>query len=560
MVTDADRPVRETAAQRRAKPSFLEIAQETAEKFGVCKRPLPMRVEDPKTWTVSYVATPCKSTVASVCPACAAQARYLRMTQCREGWHLDHEPVDEKREVTDWQREILDARADLVEQYQQAKAAGDEELAAAIAEWVADLDAELRSIGLRGPLPPLETKPRKRRTRSTRRCQDVPDLPRKKVSRNTIRDAYADRHRPGMLITLTLPSYGAINRTGAKDDKGKACSDGSPRHPDDYDYTQAARDIVHFGKLFDRWIQNMRRAVGRDLQYFAVVEPQKRGAPHVHVLVRTDLPRELVIKVTEATYHQVWWPHFDREVYTGDNMPVWDEEAATFVNLRTHRPLESWDAALDAMDSVDVLEPAHTLRFGVQVDPRHIQGVISGEKADKAIAYVTKYLTKSIAEIVEPQSVRAAVHYDRLHAELAHTPCSPRCGVWLRYGIVPKGATAKTVPGRCRGKAHRRDTLGLPGRRVLVSRRWTGKTLPDHKADRAEFVRQLLADVGIEKPDTSHLRVTPVEPGDQHVPPREHLIMAAIAQRTHWRAEYTEALLAASPPGTQEHSAIQTAA
>ncbi|QIS09283.1 replication initiator [Nocardia arthritidis] len=554
------KPVRETAADRRAKPSFLEIAQTTAEKFGVCKRPVPMRVEDPKTWTVSYIATPCKSTIASVCPACAAQARYVRMTQCREGWHLDHEPVQEKREPSEWQRELLTARADLVDGYHKATAAGDEELAAGFVEVIQDIDAELRETGVRGPLPPLEPRPRKRRTRSTRRRQDVPDLPRKTVSRNTIRDAYAGGHRPGMLITLTMPSYGRINRDGARDADGKVCSDGSPCRPQDYDYTRAARDIVHVGRLFDRWIQNMRRAVGRDLQYFAVVEPQRRGAPHLHVLIRTDLPRELVVKVTEATYHQVWWPHFDHEVYTSANMPVWDEKVGTFVDPRTHRPLTGWDAALDAMDAVDVLEPAHEVRFGVQIDPRHIRGVIAGEQADKAIRYVTKYLTKSIAEIVEPQSVRAAEHYDRLHAELCHTPCSPRCGVWLRYGIVPKGATAKTIPGRCRGKAHRRDTLGLPGRRVLVSRRWTGKTLPDHRADRTEFVRQLLAAVGISKPDTTHLRITPVEPGDQHCPPREHLITAAIAQRTRDRAEYLNALLAASPPGTQEHSAIEKAA
>ncbi|MBO0884313.1 MAG: replication initiator protein, partial [Mycobacterium sp.] len=135
--------------------------------------------------------------------------------------------------------------------------------------------------------------------------------------------------------------------------------------------------------------------------------------------------------------------------------------------------------------------------------------------------------------------------------------CSPQCGIWLRYGIVPKGANAKTVAGRCKGKAHRRDTLGLRGRRVLVSRRWTGKTLPDHKADRAEFVRQLLASVGIVKPDTSRLIVRPAEPGDPAIPPREQLVMAAVAQRIKWRAEYTTASLNADPPGTHDLSAIQ---
>ena len=50
--------------------------------------------------------------------------------------------------------------------------------------------------------------------------------------------------------------------------------------------------------------------------------------------------------------------------------------------------------------------------------------------------------------------------------------------------IQPLGVTSRTVPGQCKGRAHRRSTLGLPGRRVLVSRKWSGKTLADHRADR----------------------------------------------------------------------------
>ena len=30
---------------------------------------------------------------ASVCPSCAERAKTLRAAQCREGWHLDYEPV-----------------------------------------------------------------------------------------------------------------------------------------------------------------------------------------------------------------------------------------------------------------------------------------------------------------------------------------------------------------------------------------------------------------------------------------------------------------------------------
>ncbi|AHH17270.1 hypothetical protein NONO_c24740 [Nocardia nova SH22a] len=553
-------PDRETAAQRRAQPNLMDIAEAAAEKFDVCRRPIAMRVEDPKTGAVTYEGAPCKSTMESVCPACAKAHRALRIAQCREGWHVTAEPVEYKPEPTEAHTAIIAARADLAEQYRAAIADGDEDSAAGIREVVADLDRELRDLGVRGRLPSLDETGTDRRRRSTRRRQDVPDLPRRKVEKRTLGKEIGG-YLSSMFVTLTMPSYGRINADGATDDKGLPCSDGSPVRPDTYDYQAQARDAVFFSKLVDRWIQNLRRAVGWDVQYFATVEPQKRGAPHLHILIRGAISRELIKQVTAATYHQVWWPRFDPEnrVYGGDYQPVWDYRQATFVDPATHEPLTFWDDALDILDTVDDLEPAHVVRFGAQMDRKHIKGVIA-EKAGKTIGYVTKYLVKSIAEIVEPRSARSADHYDRLHAELQSVPCSPRCPVWLEYGIVPRGVTEKTIPGRCKGKAHRRDTLGLPGRRVLVSRRWSGKTLPDHRADRAEFVRQLLAQVGITKPDTSHLKVTPVEPGDKSQPLREHLIMGAISRRTAWRAEYLRARMAAEPPGPQHTSATQDAA
>jgi hypothetical protein len=132
--------------------------------------------------------------------------------------------------------------------------------------------------------------------------------------------------------------------------------------------------------------------------------------------------------------------------------------------------------------------------------------------------------------------------------------------VWLLYGVQPLGVTSKTVPGHCKGRAHRRTTLGLPGRRVLVSRKWSGKTLADHKADRQAFVAQALAAVGVEKsvPDPGRLLWRKVAPGDQNVPPRAHLLMHAVAERISWRAEYDRAMLAAAgPPGDVGTSATQ---
>ena len=77
-------------------------------------------------------------------------------------------------------------------------------------------------------------------------------------------------------------------------------------------------------------------------------------------------------------------------------------------------------------------------------------------------------------------------------AELERTPCSPHSPIWLLYGVQPRKVPHATVPGVCKGKAHRPEHLGIASRRVLVSRKWSNKTLDDHHAERTAFVRQLL--------------------------------------------------------------------
>ncbi|MFR9752597.1 replication initiator [Nocardia sp. 004] len=541
-------PKHQTAAERRAMPDLRDIAEAAAEQHDVCARVVPMRAIDTNTGRVSYVGAPCKSTVASTCPACAKANKYVRVTQLREGWCADHEPVQPEPVVTETQEQVLAARAELFTQYHEARRDGDDELADAVKTLVADLDTELRELGVRGRLPALEEKPR-RKAKSTRRRDDLPDLPRKKIARTTVGTAYANgRYRPSTFHTLTVDSYGGINRV-RDEETGEMVSDGSPRDPDSYDYARAARDIMHVKALFDRWIQNLRRAVGWNVQYWGSVEPQKRGAPHIHLAIRGSIPTKLLYQVTAATYRSIWWPHFDQEVYTDEHMPVWDETAGTFVDPTTRQALTYWDDALEIIDSVDDIEPAHTLRFGGQSKP--IQIIAGTPEMDRKIGYLTKYLTKSVAEVLDSDSPRVNRHYERLHAELQRTPCSPTCAVWLRYGIVPKGASEKTQPGRCRGRNHRRDLLGVPGKRCVSSTKWSGKTIPDHKAERLEFVRNELAAIGIIPPDTSHLRITPVRPGDRDAPPRSHLVMALVSARITQRAQYTMARLAMAegPPG-----------
>jgi hypothetical protein len=176
--------------------------------------------------------------------------------------------------------------------------------------------------------------------------------------------------------------------------------------------------------------------------------------------------------ITAATYHQVWWPAHDQLVYGGERLPVWDTRAKAFTDSDTGAPLPSWEQACE-----ELTEPAHVVRFGAQV---HVKGILGGtEEAGRHVGYLTKYLAKSIGQAAgldEHATDAQRDHARRLHAELTITPCSPRCPVWLLYGIQPQGAPHSMTPGRCKGKAHKPEHLGIGGRRVLVSRKWSNKT------------------------------------------------------------------------------------
>ena len=492
--------------------------RELAEANGVCIRPVVHEVTDTVTGRVRLVPIPCGATLSSKCGPCAQRNRVLRMQQCREGWHLETEPVRDEPEP-DPQEEPDDTSEQ------------DEEPG--------------------------------RRTRSTRRRQDAPDLPSPPVEKRTIGTTFTTpagkTYRPSMFVTFTLPSYGPV------------ASDGTPVDPITYDYRRAALDALHFPKLVDRVWQNVRRATGYQVQYFAAVEAQRRLAPHLHAAMRGAIPRETLRAVASATYHQVWWPSHEQPIYQGDNLPVWVEEFG-YVDAHTRQPLPSWDEALDQLDEDPEAEPAHTLRLGKQLD---IQGIIAEEgDADRRVAYLTKYLGKSIGSSFgddDELTRRQKRHRDRLHQEIRYLPCSARCWNWLRFGIQPQGAAEGMTPGSCPAKAHDREHLGCGGRRVLVSRRWTGKTLSRHKADRAEVVRQTLLAAGIDVPEAQRLAADAPGPDGQpryewrifdplesNTPVYRQVLTRSLAERLRWKREYDAARQRATPangpprpPGSQ---------
>ena len=228
-----------------------------AQDQGVCVRPLARRLVDRVSGEASTVALPCGSTQESRCPTCAKRARVLRMHQCAEGWHCVDELPDADLEPGHGDG------ADDLESDDEAD----------------DLDADGEGSG--------------RVVRSTRRRGDVADLPVRPMEARTVGRCFTAPdgrvYRPSMFITLTLPSYGRVVR-----------GQGVPVDPGRYDYRRAALDAMHFAKLVDRWVQNLRRGAGFKVQYFAAIEPQRRLALHVHVAMRGAIERRVIRQVTRA--------------------------------------------------------------------------------------------------------------------------------------------------------------------------------------------------------------------------------------------------------------------
>jgi hypothetical protein len=447
------------------------------------------------------------------------------MTQCTEGWHLTEEPDPGERPGQDGQ--LSDDSAAEVDD----SPAGEDEAA---------------GTG-------------QRRTRSTRRLADIPDLPQQPRQDRTVGTVFTapdgTAYRPSMFVTLTLDSYGKI-RSGR----------GVPARPDRYDYRRAALDALHFSKLMDRWFQNLRRSAGYRVQYFGAIEAQMRLAPHFHVALRGAIPRATLKAVTAATYVALWWPQMDSVVYE-HRTPLWAD--GHYRDPDTGYPLTTWEQALDDIDDDPDAKPAHVVTFGRQVD---VKGVLGGSKdSERAVRYLTKYLTKSVACTYTDEDAPDAdyeAHIDRLHDEIRWLPCTPECANWLRYGVQPKSPGPGLVPGHCASKAHDREHLGLGGRRVLVSRGWSGKTLSTHRADRRAVVEQVLEAAGIEPEDADRMAADVLTDDGkprfvwEEVPVTQadwaHVVMQSMLDRRRRKAQFDQAktlLAGADPPPVDNRSA-----
>ncbi|MFS1304250.1 replication initiator [Streptosporangium longisporum] len=540
-------------------PIALDVAVEVAKLHGVCIRPIELRRLDTHTGTVESFNIPCGTTQEAKCSPCAMRNKQLRKAQCREGWHLEIEPVAEPHPSTDDQKWLIEFRADVQAKRDEAERNGEDTL-----DWdeaIAGIDAEINAAGMRGNV--LGGRATPKRSRSTRRRQDAPDLPKRAKQDTTLGRTFIASdgkvYRPSLFVTLTLPSYGRVRN-------------GVPVDPATYDYARAARDALHFSKLVDRFVQNLRRVAGYDVQYFASVEPQKRLAPHLHMAIRGTMPRAEVKAIAAATYHQVWWPSVDEVRFDGDHLPIWaprteraepypDGQSGDYLDPATGELLPTWDQALDRLDTDETAEPLHVVRFGAQAD---VQGVLAGSPdADQCLIYLSKYLTKNLGDPLDAKDVGDHArrdHVTRMVEALRYEPCSPTCANWLRYGIQPKGAKAGMLPGRCRGKAHKAEHLGYAGRRVLVSRKWSNKTLREHKQDRRAWVLDMLGLPDDTVTDPHRYVWRPVSSKDPNRTPLAKRLLREVANRRRTRARLIELQARADGRPIEDLSAIGKAA
>ena len=221
-----------------AQPRAADAIKTLAEASGGCIRPVQLRRTDLDTGQVEQVIVPCGATLATLCPACADRAKSLRAAQCREGWHLENEPIPPPAPPDDWQAWLLEQRAELQQLRDRMHAAGDE--TAGLDELIGEVDAELARSGIRGnpdpgaskkaaapvhpappgrpgPAPPHDQPAHHRQGLHRPRRQDVPPVDVPHPDLRQLRQGAGGRHprRPGQLrLPAGRPGRDPLRRAG----------------------------------------------------------------------------------------------------------------------------------------------------------------------------------------------------------------------------------------------------------------------------------------------------------------------------------------------------------
>ena len=130
---------------------------------------------------------PCGARMASKCKPCAERNRRLRQRQIREGWHLTEEPVVPVEQPDSEVLALLRLRGEFLFERDDRVRDEDWDQVRDLDQGIAEVDDML--VHVPDPRHPAASpgKERKPRTvRSTKRRQDAPKLPRRKVENRTV--------------------------------------------------------------------------------------------------------------------------------------------------------------------------------------------------------------------------------------------------------------------------------------------------------------------------------------------------------------------------------------
>lgn len=276
------------------------------------------------------------------------------------------------------------------------------------------------------------------------------------------------RH-PRLFVTLTAPGFGVVHRAA----EGKACRPrraggecehgrpvgcgqvhgeddpvvGQPLCPDCYDYQHHVLWHANLGRLWSRWCDAVRRRLATEcgiaqskllehvrVSFAKVAEYQRRGAVHLHAVVRLDGPEG------PETPPPTW--------ATGTVLEIAVRAATDSVELRT-----PYVPALGE----------YVMRWGRQIDVHPIESGLDGQAMtdDAVAAYIAKYVTKSVSG--------GADHRIRSVDEIRHMPISNHVRT-LMFTCWRLGGLKELEPLRLRAWAH---SLGYRGHILSKSRRYS---------------------------------------------------------------------------------------
>ncbi len=528
-----DRPRTGTRAQRMAMPLARSVVRQIAAEHGACLRPVQLRRTDCQRRDRSNRSSSRAGTrSASVCAPCAERAKVLRAAQCREGWHLDHEPVIDPDDAG--RLAALAGSRSGPRLRPSATGPGTRRRGRGRAG-----RAERRAG--RGDHP-------FGRAREGAACPPGPPSPVHPAAAGCAGPAPAQGSGPDGRQDVHGPGRHDVPPVDVRHaDLPELRARGQRRHaadPDRYDYGRAARDALHFAALFDRFIQNLRRFLGYDVQYFAAVEPQRRLAPHVHIAMRGTVSRTELRQVLAATYHQVWWPDTSTVA-----LPRRRAAGVARGQRQLPRPGDRGspaDLGRGARCDRPEDEPQHVARFGERFDA---QGVLAGSRdANRCIGYLTKYLTKHVADCHQAADTRPARAHRTarrrapVRAVLPHLrelaalrrpaqerPSGPAAGLLQGQGPPPRIPRVRGPPRPGLAQVVGQDA-GRPPRRPPGVADGHARH-PGHRPGRYSW--------------------EPVSPGDpDHMPPAQRMLHV-VADRIRWQ----EALRRSQAPSRRERAA-----